>query len=211
MKIHKFFKRICFLLTVILAARFTTIPCFAASSNKNLSVWYSDEDKAGYWETAPTVYRIPLSSSFSTSLVSYVAAANTQWKGIRSFTYATSESAATIVCYGGTRQEMSDAGITEDFGTVTGRTKHSEWDSYQYSRSYGDSSKKIYAMNYAIIYVLDIDGRTANQTKKTTIHEFGHALGWFGHSSNNSDVMWQGTSTVTTVTTRDKAHLSQIY
>ena len=145
-------------------------------------------------------------------LASYVSAANTEWKGIRSFTYASSEDAADIVCYGGTIKEMEAAKVPEQFCEgITGRTKHSNWDVYQYRRTYGTEKKSIYKMSYAIIYVLDKDGRTANQTKKTTIHEFGHALGWFGHSSSDKDVMWQGETSVTKITNRDHDHLSQIY
>lgn len=164
-KKHKFFKYLCALSAIIPMIIQTVILCCAANSEQELSVWYSDKDSAGYWESSPTVYRKPLSASFSVPLATYVSAANTEWKGIRSFTYASSLSNANIVCYGGTATEMKDAGIQEDFGSSTGRTKHS-WDIYQYERAYGTKTKDIYMICHAVVYVLDIEGRSENQTKK---------------------------------------------
>lgn len=210
-KKHKFFKHLCALLAAIPIIVQTVIPCCAADSEQELSVWHSDKNKAGYWESSPMVYRKPLSASFSVPLAAYISAANAEWKGIRSFTYASSEGAADIICYGGTLKEMEAAKVPEKFdSSTTGRTVHSDWDSYQCKRPYGTEKKSIYKMSHAIIYILE-DGRTENQTKKTTIHEFGHALGWFGHSSSDKDVMWQGGTSVTKITDRDHDHLSQIY
>jgi predicted Zn-dependent protease len=59
--------------------------------------------------------------------------------------------------------------------------------------------------------VVQISGRTTNQYKKTMTHEIGHLLGWSGHSSNSNDIMYSSGSSITTLTLRDKNHLSQIY
>ncbi|WP_139902880.1 matrixin family metalloprotease [Clostridium thermarum] len=53
--------------------------------------------------------------------------------------------------------------------------------------------------------------RTLNGYKKTATHELGHALGWRGHSSSTTDIMYESASTITELTTRDKEHLMQIY
>ena len=62
----------------------------------------------------------------------------------------------------------------------------------------------------AVGCIIDKD-RTTDQYKKTCTHELGHALGWAGHSSNTSDIMYSAGSSVTSLTSRDKNHLSQDY
>ena len=53
----------------------------------------------------------------------------------------------------------------------------------------------------------------SNTTKYNSVcaHEIGHALGWKGHSSNSSDIMYSSYQGVTTLTDRDKYHLKQVY
>lgn len=56
------------------------------------------------------------------------------------------------------------------------------------------------------------DGTLAKY-KNTATHELGHLLGWAGHSSKNTDIMYaqeNGVTTLTTLTTRDKKHIKQI-
>lgn len=43
------------------------------------------------------------------------------------------------------------------------------------------------------------------------IHELGHSMGWHGHSTNSSDVMYTYTNDVKTLTSRYKNHLAQVY
>jgi len=49
--------------------------------------------------------------------------------------------------------------------------------------------------------------------RTTTLHEFGHALGWIGHTSIDTDVMYRLYSgpMIEIVSNRDIAHLSQFY
>ena len=42
-------------------------------------------------------------------------------------------------------------------------------------------------------------------------HEIGHALGWYGHSTESADVMSNGENFPTTLTDSDKNQLIQIY
>ena len=61
-----------------------------------------------------------------------------------------------------------------------------------------------------------IRGYVLNQSTLTNFynvstHELGHALGWRGHSSYSSDVMYTYGNGVTTLQTRDILHLKQIY
>ncbi len=52
-----------------------------------------------------------------------------------------------------------------------------------------------------------------NQEQKTVLHEFGHALGYYGHivDDNYYGVMKQGNSNNTNLSNYDKNHLSQAY
>lgn len=47
--------------------------------------------------------------------------------------------------------------------------------------------------------------------KLECIHEVGHSLGWFGHSTLSSDIMYSYSTENITLTTRDKNHLVQVY
>lgn len=76
--------------------------------------------------------------------------------------------------------------------------------------TYGSSSKTGRLVVGAVGCIIDKD-RTTDQYKKTCTHELGHALGWAGHSSNTSDIMYSAGSSVTSLTSRDKNHLSQVY
>jgi len=69
-------------------------------------------------------------------------------------------------------------------------------------------SYRINGYKVGIVYEGKID---VNLYRNTMTHELGHALGWFGHSGNASDIMYSARSTKTTISTRDARHLSQIY
>ena len=62
-----------------------------------------------------------------------------------------------------------------------------------------------------IIYYIINKGLGIDAQKKTFTHEVGHALGWFGHSAGNTDVMYAYGSQYLYLTMRDKNHLCQIY
>ena len=182
-----------------------------AADLKNLSYWHSDKDKIGHWCPAPIVVSTPLSPSFSTTLQSGISKAQSEWgKAGIYFNYISNSWAYNIICYGGTPDELIAAGIQEDFSGITGRTKHTQWDVYEGNYRYGSTLKKGYSMTSAVIYILDLN-RPLAQVQKTTIHEFGHAMGWFGHSLDSANVMCQGGTSITQLTTTDKQHLQQIY
>ena len=78
--------------------------------------------------------------------------------------------------------------------------------------NYNGSSKTVYTLQTGCkMCVVEISGRTENAYKNTAIHEMGHLFGWNGHSSNSSDIMYGYATEITTLTTRDKTHLKQIY
>ena len=51
----------------------------------------------------------------------------------------------------------------------------------------------------------------SNKYKGIAMHEMGHVLGWLAHSTTSTDVMYDIPNSVTSLTTRDKDHITQIY
>jgi predicted Zn-dependent protease len=185
---------------------------YAATLGK-ISYWYSDKDIISRWSTKRYVWAGMMDKSITTSaFASYVSHAMSQWRtaGISS-DGVDEKSDANINIYGGTYNTLkamepslssSNTGLTVYDGTLT----------YEGDWQYGTSLKKSYKIGSPVnVYIVQIDGKTSNGYKKTTTHEFGHALGWRGHSSNSNDVMYGTASEVTTLTSRDKNHLVQIY
>ncbi len=114
-----------------------------------------------------------------------------------------------ITYYGGTISELSTVWDGDVSSTSTGHTHYS----YYYDGPLCYNGYNYYSgevMVNAIGYIVDM-GNSLPQTKKTCTHELGHALGWMGHSSNDSDIMYLANSYVTSLTSRDINHLSQVY
>ena len=67
-------------------------------------------------------------------------------------------------------------------------------------------------MTRANIYIVeDLNGSTADEYKKTCVHEFGHALGFFGHASSTSAVMYHKGHSNYQLQGLEKNHLMQVY
>ena len=100
-----------------------------------------------------------------------------------------------------------------------GMTQYSGFDdeynprqSYSDEFSYnGEDGFICYEQNSARGYVIFTGTDSYHNDLKTCTHELGHAMGWRGHSTSSNCVMWQGTSTRTTLQTSEINHLSQIY
>lgn len=52
---------------------------------------------------------------------------------------------------------------------------------------------------------------TAIKCKNVALHEMGHMCGWWGHSYEETDVMYPYVRSVTSPSIRDKVQLRQIY
>ena len=53
--------------------------------------------------------------------------------------------------------------------------------------------------------------KEVSQHTNVTVHELGHALGWMGHSTSSSDLMYTYANGLTTPQSRDISHLKQFY
>jgi len=126
------------------------------------------------------------------------------------FSGKTPPSAAKISFFGGTESELNELKL---FGNIPlsvsgriltkNRSKEGTW-------TYGN--KNVTGWKYKEItgFAKDMD-YTEDQYKQTCAHELGHALGWYGHSPRMDMLMGPPGSSPTTVTTRDKRHLYQVY
>lgn len=201
------------LLSIILSIFFMFSFATTALAASSVSVWYSDKNYVSYtpYDGSYYVYNLSSNSSFGTSFQNAVSRARSQWNAVlpigvteTSFNYALS------YVYGGTRSQLIDS-FPDLSSSNTGLT-------YPYRTgesvnvNYNGSSKTVYTLQTGCkMCVVEISGRTENAYKNTAIHEMGHLFGWNGHSSNSSDIMYGYATEITTLTTRDKTHLKQIY
>jgi hypothetical protein len=192
---------------------FSLVPMSAFAAELGaISYWYSDKDIITRWTGSRTVYATLVDTSFtSTNYNSYVTHARTEWTyaGISSST-TTNESFGNIKIYGGNYTNLKSIEPALDTNN-TGLTVYQNL-TYEGDWHYAGTYLKQGSTTSCVkMYIVCIAGRTSNGYKKTATHEFGHVLGWRGHSGTSADVMYSTASEVTSLTARDKNHLVQIY
>ena len=146
-----------------------------------------------------------------------VHAANEWTDNVMTVNITTTSTDSNLKVYGGSREKMlvyiSDEiplgamGYTDPTNCVYNNViyEYDDHNIYEYS-TYLRKIAVIYSQSFAN------DSGYANYYKNIITHEIGHALGWHGHSSVSSDLMYANvTKNNITVGTRDAAHLNQIY
>lgn len=183
-----------------------------ASTLGTISYWYdTTSNNIGRWNYTPYLWASNVDSGFtSAQFATYVSHATSQWSSAGISTNGIDEEGyANIRIKGGTYNTLhalepditpTDAGLTVFIGTYEG-----EW-------VYNGANKTGYlCVSPIMVYIISKSGKSDNGYKNTTTHELGHALGWMGHTSNSSDIMYGTETEVTVLTSRDKNHLNQIY
>ena len=123
-------------------------------------------------------------------------------------TTTSSESSADIIAYGGTTSELAAMGYTLS-STTLGETN---WTYYYIGHyTYGGSVKLGAEMAEATICIKDDSGQTTDEYINTCTHELGHALGFFGHASSSSAVMYAFGHSGHTLQTAEINHMAQVY
>lgn len=201
------------LLTVITAFLLTILLTVPALATETVSYWYSDKSSVGYtpYDGSYYIYNYSDNETFKSYFQTAVDRACSQWNNVlpigvseTSFNYAVS------YVYGGTYDQLVD--IFPDLSSTNTGLTYPERSGDSVKIKYDGSNKTVYILEAASkMCVVQRSGRTLDGYKKTAIHEMGHLFGWLGHSSSSSDVMYASASEVTTLTTRDKRHLKQIY
>lgn len=200
---------------IILLVLLLSISTVSATNLGTLSYWSAnytgaDTNMIGRWGVAPSVWAATKDSTFtSANFASYVNHAMSQWSNAGISSYGVdNEYDGTIRIYGGSLTTLralnpsfpsSSSGICAISAILEGT-----W-------TYNGIQKNGLKISSARVYIRSMDGKSPDGYKKTTTHEFGHALGWFGESANSADVMYHSESTVTTLQPRDKNHLKQVY
>lgn len=195
-------KRVIALFSILVVSFLFCSTALAVTVIGDLNYWYSDSNKIAKWESNPS-FSITGTSNTPYMFNTYVKDGYSKWNsgGVPN-TYKTS--GGTIPVYGGTYTEIK-AMYPAFSSTATGTTVSSIISLNAVYRT-PSGNKNGYKMSSSIIYFA-----TDRANTKTYAHEAGHSLGWSGHSSNSSDIMYGTQTSVTSLTTRDKNHLNQIY
>lgn len=184
----------------------------AVSAKAALSVWYSDSDTIGTWKGTQVKFgQKKLNSNSNFHFYDAGLYAIDQWENALNISIdnVLLMSSANIKCYGGTVEEIISIGLPNlDYAL-----------GYAYPTSFKTlwsetiNGKKVYVLQYLEALMVIYDKRTyqTNAYNSTATHELGHALGWDGHSSVSTDIMYTSSGSKTTLTYRDIDHLKQVY
>lgn len=192
-----------------------TVKVWSTSVNKGaLNTWNDVEGNfVGKWATTPSIFKQKLDPSANFFFNIGCEEATSAWNtalGIN-MQYTSTESSAKIKVYGGTRQQLQEKGGFLS-GSQVGLTRftYNCTGYHTYSASSTGKTKLQAKILSAEVYILS-RGSSANTTKNVCTHEFGHALGYFGHSYRTSDVMYYQCHEGYTLSSYEKTHLQQIY
>lgn len=176
-----------------------------------LDCWHSDSASVAYWTSDPTLYYTKIDTTSTFYFNNGNSSAVTQWEDALGIDLISgTESSAKIKCYGATLEYIESVfGVDFDTNTV-GLTSSSAYVAGQVTTYLGDSTKTIKRLASATIFIPNL-GYNNNTQKEIVVHEYGHALGYNGHSSNSGDVMYPYCHDDYTLSTDDIAHIKQIY
>lgn len=180
-----------------------------------LQYWYSNLDHVYRFKSQPSIWSKNYANGFTSANISkYIDHAKTEWytTGGFSCSYAPNESSASIKIYSGSYDELKP--MFKSLVTGHGGLTVYPGQSYESAWIYGDTSKDVFEVTEANFCVVN-KGSAYSDTdyKCVTTHEFGHALGWGGHSEKSSDVMFgavQAGSGKYLITARDKNQIYQL-
>lgn len=176
----------------------------------DLPYWYSNDNRIGYCTESSTVYiyvnpRVSGSLITSTKLKSYVSTAFSRWVcSGKNYAFTNSEADADIVFTTVALYEANSYYLGDGQAAVTNITSSS----VAYLALYGNTTKTVRCINKAYIYLLADDEYTEETYRMITVHEFGHALGYYGHYSSGSVMSSSPSSTYPN--TNEIAHLSMV-
>lgn len=191
----------------------------------NFSTWYANTDmdlgNIVMYQTKGYYSYKNCSNNTATNnrLISEIANSATAWKnglGISLSSNSSNTSSSNgFVVWCGTRSDLLAEGATISTKQA-GFTYIDDKYSYVGSASYKSGSSTItvgvYKFSATVPVYVRTDGYSSGgSTANTIAHEMGHALGWYGHSKSQSLLMYKSSSSKTSPTSSDIAHLKQVY
>jgi len=172
--------------------------------------WNSSSDEIGYFPYSPSIYLEKKDSSATFYFEESMSSAISQWNSVLpiSVTETNLPSNADIICYGLNESQYYDmigdpwpqsfAGNTVYYRTLLGYG------------IYNNQPIEIYRMDNLIIYLIS-RGYGESQEKMIATHELGHSLGYKGHSTTATDVMYESVHSNYQLSSSEIAHLLQCY
>ncbi len=190
--------------------------------NTYLHYWNSNSASAWSWAKYPSLYCELIESYSDFYFNSGVNIAKNQWKEALNITWnSASENSSKIQCYGASIYYFSTfMGIDFNEG-VLGLTVSPIYTSTQKTFTWSGTTKTHTLLAGATIYIpsnvirngIPVTPTLFEQFRIIT-HEFGHALGYNGHSLINTDIMFTNNNPSDTnyhLTQNDIAHIKQFY
>ena len=191
----------------------------AAANLGTLSYWNSDGSDIGHWTATRKVYVKNLNQSGNFDPSSYLGFGVYLWSGSAGIRCDLSGTASNhvIAAYGGTKNELVDTGVfkKEDLdGNTVGFCSYTER-TLEGTYTYNGNNKSCYLATKATIALVELSGKdkTYRQYYKTAAHELGHALGYYGHSPTQYEIMYPTVydATKESLTNNEINHLKQVY
>ncbi len=209
-------KIVCLLVALVLIVSGGAGTAFAVKPIVEIDIteWYSDSADVGMWSDTDIKVYVGTDASYASlsvaNLRDYFTTAKASWSFLgRSFSNTSTQSEADIVLSGITRSQADVLGIQNNACGIT-KLATSEKPVIIH---YGSAQKKLHDIRFAAVYLIE-SAPTLSTTgaEKVAVHEFGHAVGYFGHYEwgNVMTTLYENITSLTP-SAKEKRHLSQFY
>ena len=185
----------------------------AVSDSVSLSYWYATGETDIWYSSVPIYARCYDNElGFYVNLYPALMSGVNRWNsaGFLPFSISRVTVDENVRFYGGTSSYLKSA-----FPAITDNTEGYApivEPSSSTAASYSGATKTIYEFdgtNIRKVAIID-KGSTSAQYQIVGAHEMGHVLGWYGHTSDPTQLMY-GQATATAVMTKDILHIKQVY